>query len=186
MLLLTAVSSSFAAEKYTEDKSHSTIGFTVKHMLISKVPGKFTDFSIEFMYDEKDISNSQVKAIIKTASITTNNEKRDEHLKGADFFDVKKYPEITFVSKEITKKDDGYVAKGTLTMKDVSKEIEIPFEILGKIQDNWGNTRLGMSGGLTINRQDYNVSWSKTLDSGGLVVSDDVEIQLDIELIKAK
>ncbi|MFX0095986.1 MAG: YceI family protein, partial [Candidatus Hodarchaeota archaeon] len=148
------------------------------------VPGKFGDYTIDFMFDEKDLSKSSVKATIKTASINTDNKQRDEHLRSADFFDAEKYPEITFVSDEIKKKGGQYVAKGTLTIRGVSKEIELPFIILGPVQDSRGNTRIGVEASLTIDRQEYGVSWSKTLDTGSLVVSDEVNIKLDVELQK--
>ncbi len=176
----------FSADKFVEDKAHTNIGFTVKHMVIATVPGKFQDYNIEFMFDQKDMSQSSVKATIKTASIFTDNQKRDDHLRSPDFFDAAGYPEITFVSKNIMKKGDEYVAKGTLTIRGISKEIELPFKLLGPINDNWGNTRLGIEAGLTINRHDFKVSWNSTLDAGGVVVSDDVNIKLDVEMQNAK
>jgi polyisoprenoid-binding protein YceI len=174
----------FAADKYIVDKVHSTVGFTVTHLVISTVPGHFQDYDVVFMYDENDTSKSSVEATIKTASIFTDNQKRDEHLRSADFFDAEKYPEITFKSNNFRKTDDGYVVKGILTMRGVSKEVEIPFKILGKVKDPGGNNKLGIEGNLTINRQDYNVSWNKTLDTGGVVVSDDVKIELSIQFQK--
>lgn len=175
-----------AADKYAADKAHTNIGFTVKHMVIATVPGKFQDYDMEFMFDEKDLSKSSVKTTIKTASIFTDDQKRDDHLRSGDFFDATNYPEITFVSNSITKKNDGYVAKGLLTIRGISKEIELPFNILGPVNDPWGNTKLGVESSVKINRQDYKVSWNKTLDAGGLLVSDDVSIKLDVELIKVK
>lgn len=175
-----------AADKYVADKAHTNIGFTVKHLVIATVPGKFQDYDIEFMFDEKDLSKSSVKATIKTTSIFTDNQDRDNHLRSTDFFDATNYPEITFVSNSISKKGDGFVARGTLTIRGVSKEIELPFTILGPVNDPWGNTKLGVEATTTINRQDYKVSWSKQLDTGGLVVSDDVKIILNVELNKVK
>lgn len=175
-----------AADKFVADKAHTHIGFTVKHMVIATVPGKFQDYDIEFIFDEKDLSKSSVKATIKTASIFTDDQKRDEHLRSADFFDAVNYPEITFVSNNISKKGDSYVAKGTLTIRGISKEIELPFTILGPINDPWGNTKIGVSAETKINRLDYKVSWNKTLDTGGLVVSNDVNIKLDVEMNKVK
>ncbi len=175
-----------AADKYVADKAHTNIGFTVKHMVIATVPGKFQEYDIEFMFDEKDLSKSSVKATIKTASIFTDDQKRDEHLRSADFFDAVNYPELTFVSNNISKKGEGYVAKGTLTIRGISREIELPFTILGPINDPWGNTKIGVSAETKINRLDYKVSWNKTLDTGGLVVSNDVNIKLDVEMNKVK
>jgi len=173
---------SFSAEKYVADKAHSNIGFEVKHLVFTTVPGKFKDYQVEFVFDQNDLSNSSINAAIKTASIDTDNEKRDNHLVSADFFDAEQHPEITFMSKEIMKSDDGYVAKGTLTMRGVSREIELPFKILGTMKDPWGNNKMGVESELTINRQDYNVNWNKTLDAGGVLVSNDVKIKLELQL----
>jgi polyisoprenoid-binding protein YceI len=175
-----------AADKYSADPSHSSIGFAVKHMVVSKVKGDFNDYTVNIVYDDKDITKSSVEVAIKTASIDTKQAKRDEHLRSPDFFDAAKFPEITFKSKRIEKSGEGYAAVGDLTMRGVTKEITLPFTIAGVITDPYGNTRLGLSGGVKINRQDYGVSWSKSLDNGGLVVSDDVEIEIEIEAIKAK
>lgn len=176
--------SAFGAEEYTLDKSHSSVSFVVKHMVIAKVRGNFTEFDGTIMIDDKDITKSSVKGTVKVASINTDNEKRDAHLRGADFFDAEKFPEITFESKKIVKKDDGHVCVGLLTMRGVTKEVEIPFSITGKIKDPWGNERVGIEASFTINRQDYGVSWSNTMDNGGLVVSNDVKIELAAEGIK--
>lgn len=176
----------FAADKYVPDPAHTNIGFQVKHMVITTVSGNFSDYTYSFMYDEKNPENSTVKATIKTASINTDNEKRDQHLRSGDFFDAEKYPEIVFESTKIMKKGDGYVAKGKITMRGVTKEIELPFKITGIIKDPWGNTKMGVESRLTINRQEYNVNWNNTLDTGGLVVSDEVDIILDLQLQKSK
>ncbi len=173
-----------ASDKYAADTPHTNIGFSVKHMVITNVKGKFKDFEVIFNYDENDISKSSVTATIKAASIDTDNEKRDNHLRSGDFLMVEKYPEITFVSKDIRKKGDDYVANGTLTIRGVTKEIQLPFEILGKIKDPYGNTRLGLEASTTINRHDFGVSWNKTLDTGGLVVGDEVGLNFDVEFIK--
>lgn len=175
-----------AADKYAVDPSHSSVGFAVKHMVVSKVKGYFNDYAVNIVYDDKDITKSSVEVAIKMASIDTKAAKRDEHLRSPDFFDAAKYPEITFKSKRIEKSGEGYVAVGDLTMRGVTKEIQLPFTFAGVITDPYGNTRLGLSAATKLNRQDYGVSWSKTLDNGGLVVSDDVEIEIEIEAIKAK
>jgi len=175
-----------AADKYSADPSHSSIGFAVKHMVVSKVKGYFNDYTVEIVYDDKDITKSSVVVAIKSASIDTKQAKRDDHLRSPDFFDAAKFPEITFKSKRIEKSGEGYAAVGDLTMRGVTKEITLPFTIAGVVTDPYGNTRLGLSGGTKINRQDYGVSWSKSLDNGGLVVSDDVEIEIEIEAVKAK
>lgn len=172
-----------SADTYQIDTAHSWIGFSVRHMMVTNVRGRFTDFSGTIVYDEQDITKSSVSVTIKTASINTENADRDRHLRSADFFDVEKHPEITFVSKRIEKRGAGYVCIGTLTIRGVSREVAIPFTITGKVKDQRGNTRIGIEASLTINRQDYGVTWNRTLDAGGVVVSNDVKIELDIQAI---
>jgi polyisoprenoid-binding protein YceI len=173
-----------AADKYELDTSHTSVEFAVKHMVISTVKGAFSDVTGTILYDEKDITKSSVDVLIKVASVNTNNEKRDEHLKSADFLDAGKYPDITFKSKQVQKTDEGLVLTGILTIRDVSKEVSMPFEITGKLTDPWGNVRIGAETELEINRQDYGVSWSKNLDGGGLVVGDKVKIEISLEGVK--
>ncbi len=185
-IVLFMVMTGFAGDRYQIDPVHSSIGFTVRHMVIANVKGYFKEFSGTIIYDENDITRSSVSVTIKTASINTENPKRDAHLRSPDFFDAEKYPEITFKSKRILKEKDGYVAVGDLTMRGVTREIRIPFQILGKVIDPWGNTRLGVEASLKLNRHDYGISWSQTLDSGGLVVGDEVKIDLNIEAVKQK
>lgn len=178
------ISHSLAGDNYVIDPVHSKVGFSVRHFVISNVEGRFKDFSGTISYDEKDIANSWVKVTIKVASISTDNEKRDSHLKSPDFFDAEKYPEITFVSNKIIQSNDGYVAVGDLTMRGVTKEIEVPFVIHGTVKDPWGNTRLGAEANLSLNRMDYGIKWNNKLEGGGLVVGEEVKINLSIEAIK--
>ena len=177
---------STAADKFAVDRSHSSVGFTVKHMVVSKVKGFFNDYTVDIVYDDKDITKSSVEVSIKTASIDTREAKRDDHLRSPDFFDAAKFPDIIFKSKRIEKSGEGFVAVGDFSMRGVTKEIKLPFTFAGVVTDPYGNTRLGLSAATKLNRQDYGVSWSKTLDNGGLVVSDDVEVSIEIEAIKAK
>jgi polyisoprenoid-binding protein YceI len=186
VLFAGSAGTAIAADTFSIDKSHSSILFAVKHMVITKVKGEFTEYAGTILYDASDVSKSSVEVTIKTASIDTKDEKRDDHLRNPDFFDTETYPEITFKSKAISKSEKGFVATGDLTMRGVTKEIEIPFEITGVIDDPWGNTRMGVAAELELNRQDYGISWSKSLDAGGLVVGDNVEIEIEIEAIKAK
>ena len=179
------VSSASAADKYKIDAVHSSIGFSVKHMLVTNVKGSFADFSGEIMLDTEDMTKSSVNVTIKTASISTNNERRDGHLKSADFFDVEGHADLTFRSSRIEKKGDGYVAYGALTMRGVTKEIELPFTLTGPIKIG-DRSHLGVEGGLTINRQDYGVSYTgKILDIGGVAVGNEVKIELNIEAVSA-
>lgn len=174
----------FIFSEYVVDPAHTSVSFSVKHMVISTVKGSFTKFEGELNYVENDLSKWKVSGKIYADSINTNNPDRDTHLKSADFFDVNKYPYINFESKSFIKKGDGYVCKGNLTMHGVSKEIEIPFKILGKIKDPWGKERIGVEASLKLNRQDFGISWSKTLDNGGLIVSNEVQIELSAQFVK--
>lgn len=173
-----------AAETYEVDPAHADVAFTVRHLVISNVRGQFKDFTSTILFDEKDPSKSSFSGTIKTASLDTGNEKRDGHLKSADFFDVEKYPEITFKSSKIEKSGDGYVATGTLTIRGVSKQIRLPFTVAGPIQDPRGNKKIGIEASTTINRHDYNVSWNEKLDNGGVVVGENVKITLNAEAKK--
>lgn len=174
------------AQKYSIDKSHSEIGFEVTHMVIADVKGEFKDYDVNLMFDPNDLANSAVETRVKIASIDTDEQKRDNHLRSSDFFDAENHPEIVFTSKKIEKKGDTYVAHGDLSIRGVTKEVSLPFEIKGPIQDPWGNTRIGVDAEMTINRQDYGVSWNKTMDAGGVVVGDDVRIAIKGEFIAAK
>lgn len=175
-----------SAQEYTIDAAHSEVGFSVKHMVVATVRGNFTEFSGKIMYDENDISNSSVEGVIKTASINTGNSKRDEHLRNSDFFDAANHPEILFKTKKVEKKGDGFVAIGDLTMRGVTKEVALDFEITGKITDPWGNERAGLEARGVINRQDFGISWNNALDNGGVVVSNEVKLLIQAELIKKK
>ncbi len=177
--LLMLASIAVAADEYKIDPAHSAANFTVKHMLISTVHGRFSSVSGTIVYDEKDPSKSSVEAVIKADSITTDNEGRDKHLKSPDFFEVEKYPEITFKSKRVEKRGNQLVAIGTLTIKNVSKDIELPFEI-NKLVTPRGAV-IGVGANTEVNRQDYGVSWSRKLDNGGMVVADTVKIELNVE-----
>jgi polyisoprenoid-binding protein YceI len=172
--------------EYEVDIAHSSISFKISHMVVSKVRGHFNDFSVTIKEDPNDITKSSVAVVIKTASIDTGNEKRDNHLRSADFFDAEKYPEITFQSKRIEKKGDGYIAVGTLTMRRVSKQITIHFEITGKMKDPWGNTRAGIEASTKLDRKEYGVNWNKTLDKGGLMVGNEVKIEIFLEMVSKK
>lgn len=177
--------SAFAADEFNIDPSHSQVGFSVKHMMVTNVPGRFTEFSGKIVFDEKDPSKSSVNAVIKAASINTDNTRRDEHLRSADFFDAEKFPEIKFASKKIEKRGEQWVAIGDLTIKDVTKQVEIPFE-LAKLDTPRGKI-IGIDGSVKINRQDYNVKWNRPLQQGlGATVSDEVKITLNLEARQAQ
>jgi polyisoprenoid-binding protein YceI len=172
------------AGTYEIDASHSSIGFSVRHMIVSTVRGSFGEFTGSFEYDAAKPADTKASAVIKTASIDTRNAKRDDHLRNEDFFDAPKFPDITFETTRVEADGGTLTLFGNLTMKGVTKEIALPVTFHGPITDPWGNVRAGFEGSTTINRQDWGISWSKNLDGGGLVVSDEVKLEISIEGIK--
>jgi len=179
--------SSLFADTFVVDKAHSEATFQVRHMM-SKVSGKFDDFTGKMNLDRAKPSNSSVEFNIKAASVNTGTADRDKHLQTADFFDVARCPEITFKSTSIvsTKKKNVYGVTGDLTMRCVTKHITIPVEFNGFGKDPWGNERAGFSLTTTVNRKDYGINWNKALDAGGFLVGDNVTINVNIEAQKAK
>jgi len=178
---LLAVSASAFGADYVVDNSHSHVGFTVRH-IVSKVLGEFKDYEGSFVFDEKKPETSKVDFTIKTASINTNNEKRDEHLRSGDFFDAEKHPTLTFKNGKLTKAGkDKFKLAGDLTMRGVTKPVTFDVEYLGGGKDPWGNQKVGFSAKTKVKRTDYGMSFNKTLETGGVLVGEDVEIQLEIE-----
>jgi polyisoprenoid-binding protein YceI len=182
-IMMFSLATGLMAHEMNLDKSHTNVGFQVTHMVITKVNGQFNDYEVEFTFDPKDLETFNVEATIKVASIDTENDKRDEHLRSEDFFEVDKYPEMVFKSTKAVKTKEGYKAIGDLTIKDVTKEVELPFTVTGPVKGPWGNTRYGIEAKTTINRKDFNVLWNKTMDAGGLVVSDEVDIIINAQFI---
>ncbi len=172
-------------DEYTSDAAHSSIEFSVKHMVITNVKGTFDKFDAVIMFEPENLDQSSVEVSIDVASINTRDEKRDEHLRSPDFFDAAKFPTITFKSSKITKKGDDYIAAGTLTIRGVSKEVEFPFQLNGPITNPWGQIVMGIELDFEIDRKDFGVNWSKTMDNGGLVVGDDVKIEINLEAKKS-
>jgi len=177
--ILVLSASAFAAEALQIDTGHSSINFRVRHMLISNVPGSITGITGTVNYDDKDVTQSSIDATIKVTTINTANEGRDKDLRGPNFFDTDKFPEAKFVSKRIEKRGDNYVAIGDLTIKDVTKEIELPFE-LSKANTPFGPA-IGVSASTTINRKDYHINYGRVMDNGGAVVSDEVKLEINLE-----
>lgn len=178
--LMLAVSAA-KADTYEADASHSEIGFAVKHMVVSTVRGSFDDYTASFDYDPANPAGLKASAAIKTTSINTRNAKRDDHLRNPDFFDAAQFPEITFVSTRAEASADGVVLHGNLTMRGVTKEIALPLTVSGPVTDPWGGTRVGLEGKVKINRKDWGINWSKSMDNGGLVVSEEVTLDISIE-----
>ena len=175
-------SSVLFAGNYNVDASHSNVGFSVKHMMITNVTGKFNDISGAFEFDEKTNTLKSINGEIVAASIDTANEKRDEHLKAEDMFDVAKFQKITFKSTKI-EKDAVY---GDFTMKGVTKNIKLDLETSSVIKDPWGKQRTGFSLNGRIKRSDFGLTWNKALETGGVAVSDEVKLAIDIEGVLAQ
>ncbi|MDP3092425.1 MAG: YceI family protein [Nitrospira sp.] len=168
------------------DPDHSIIEFRVAHMVVSKTAGKFMDYTGVVEMDAEAHQFKTIEATINTGSVNTNHEKRDAHLRNADFFDVEKFPTMTYKLKSYKKTGEGYTALGDLTLHGVTKEITLVGTFNGVTKDPWGNTRGGFTAEGKVNRKDFGMVWNKTLDTGGFVVGDEVNIRLDIECIKAK
>ena len=166
---------------YTIDTNHATIGFKVRHLTVSNVTGKFGTFESTIRYNAEDPEDSDVTVTIDAASIDTDNERRNGHLKSADFLDVENHPTITFESTRMEKTDDGFQVTGDLTMRGVTREVSFPVSVVGPIQDPMGMQRMGIEGGLTINRRDWGLTWDRMMDTGGLIVANEVKIEISAE-----
>jgi polyisoprenoid-binding protein YceI len=172
--------------RWNLDPDHSTVEFRVAHMVVSKTTGRFTEYA---GFVDMDADVGTVKAIevtIKAGSVNTNHEKRDAHIRNVDFLDVEHYPAITFKMKSYKKVAEGFIVVGDLTLHGATKDVILTGQFNGATKDPWGNTRAGFSAEGKLNRKDFGMVWNKTLDSGGLVVGDEVQIRLEIECIKAK
>lgn len=182
--LAVAASSAGAADTYVVDPIHSEAAFQVRH-LVSKVRGRFGDFKGVILADAQRPEASRVEFTIRAASIDTANADRDRHLQSPDFFDVEKYPEISFKSRTVAARGQGrYDVSGTLSMHGVSKEVTLPVAFLGAGKDPWGNERAGFETSLTLDRKDYGIVWNKALDAGGYLLGDDVLVTINLEAIK--
>ena len=185
--ILAVVALPLAADIYKVDKSHSGVDYKVRH-LVSNVTGKFTDFDGTVDMQPGKPGASSVEFTINAGSNDTGDADRDKHMRTADFFDVDKFPAITFKSTSIepTKKKNLYTVTGNLTIRGVTKTVPLPVPFLGAAKDPWGNEKAGFSLTTTINRKDYGVNWNKALDNGGFLVGDDVEVTINLETQKQK
>lgn len=176
------------AAQYKLDPAHTIVGFSVKHLVVSKVKGRFNKFDGGFVFDEKKNEVSKIDVKVDPTSVDTNDKKRDEHLMSPDFFDVKKNPEMHFKSdKAVTVKADQPVkVTGELTMRGVTKPVTLDLTYGGTVTDPWGNEKVGFTLAGKINRKDWGINWNKTLDKGGVTVSDDVMIEIEGEAQKQK
>jgi polyisoprenoid-binding protein YceI len=176
-----------ASNEWTIDPAHTSANFTVRHMMVSNVHGRFGKVAGQAKYDGKDLKGAEVEATIDAGTVDTSDEKRDGHLKSPDFFDVAKYPTITFKSTEVKKTSSGFDLIGELTMHGTTKPITLHAEKISEpVKDGKGNLHVGTSATAEINRKDFGVSFNKQLDNGGAMVGDEVKIVLDVELTKNK
>lgn len=173
------------AGDYRIDTAHSGIGFSIRHYEISWVSGRFEEFKGSIRYDDKDVAKSGVEFTAKVTSIDTGIERRDAHLRTADFFDVAKFPELTFKSTSVKRKGKNqHILEGDLTLKGVTKRISFPFTLTGAIKDGQGNARIGISAQTKIDRRDYGITWGKPMANGGMDVGNEVVIDLQLEAVK--
>ena len=186
-LATTQTTTATAATTWNIDPAHSVAEFKVKHMMISNVKGQFPKITGTLTLDESDLAASHVEAVIEAASIETRDAQRDAHLKSADFFDVEKFPTLSFKSTGISLVRDGELAvEGDLTIRGVTRKVL--FSVEGPTpptKDPWGNTRVAVSATTKINRKDFGLTWNTALETGGILVGDEVTITLDVEFVKA-
>jgi len=174
-----------ALEKWNFDPVHSDIGFSVRHLMISKVRGRFQKWSGSLFIDEADLNNSKVEASIEASSIDTKEQQRDDHLRSPDFFDAANHPALTFQSTRVEKaSEEEYKVTGNLTIRGVTREVALTVEYLGRSKDPWGGLRMGFSAKTSIDRRDFGLIFNMPLEGGGVVVGDGVEIVLEIEAVK--
>jgi len=170
---------------YTIDASHSRLGFSARHAMVTKVRGQFGDFEGTARVNTATPADSTVSVTIRPASINTGNEDRDNHLRTGDFFDVESFPTWTFTSTDVSRDGSTWTIAGDLTLKDVTKPVSIDFEETGMATDPFGNQRVGFEGELTINRKDWGLTWNAALETGGVLVSDKVKLEFDLSAIKS-
>ncbi len=169
------------------DLTHSEIGFTVRHMMFAKVRGQFKSWSSSIGFDGQDPTKATIEVQVDTASIDTREDKRDGHLRSADFFDSEKFPKMIFKSKRIERAGDAeYKVVGDLTIRDVTREITLDVEQTGSGKDPWGNQRLGFSAKAAIQRSDWGLKWNQALEAGGVLVSEKVDIHVEVQLVEKK
>jgi polyisoprenoid-binding protein YceI len=171
--------------KWSLDPTHSELGFKIKHLMITNVSGNFNNFDVVAETNGNDFSHAKVTASIKVESINTNNAQRDEHLRQADFFEADKYPNITFESTSVERIDDeNYSITGDLTIKETTKPIKLSLEYSGVTKDPWGNLKAGFSLNGKLNRKDFGISYNATLETGGVMLGEDLKINGEIQLVK--
>ena len=180
----TSTTTATPARTFAIDKTHSEVGFQVRH-LVTKVRGRFTDFSGTIAFDEAHPERSSLSISIAAASIDTSAADRDTHLRSDDFFAVEKFPAITFTTSNVTKNSGGqFEVEGTLTIRDTARPLTVPVSYLGTATDPWGHARVGFEGEITVNRKDFGLNWNAALEAGGFLVGDDVKISVSFQAIQ--
>ena len=172
------------AGDYTIDPAHTRLGFSARHAMVATVRGQFTDFTGTAHVDTADPASSKVEVKIVANSISTGQQQRDDHLRSGDFFESEQYPDITFISTDVSRDGDDWTITGDLTIKGVTHSVAVPFEFTGSAQDPYGNTRIGFEGGTTIKRSDWGMSFNAALETGGVLVSDKIKLEFDVSAIK--
>lgn len=177
---------SAATGTWTIDPAHTNIGFSARHAMVAKVRGNFSDYEGSLTFDGSNIGASTAELKIAAASISTGNADRDGHLMSPDFLDVAQFPEITFRSTKVTQKgDDEFIVTGDLTIHGTTKSVDVKFELLGVSQDPFGNTKIGFEGEAKISRKEFGLEWNAVLETGGVLVGDEIKLNLDVEATKA-
>jgi polyisoprenoid-binding protein YceI len=172
--------------KWNIDAAHSGINFSIRHLVVSKVRGRFAKYSGTLELDTQDLTRSKLEATIEAASIDTGVGQRDDHLRSADFFDAATYPELRFTGKRIEKlSSERYRVYGDLTIRDVTREVELDVEYGGQAKDPWGNERVAFAAKTSINRKDFGLNWNQALEAGGVLVGERVDIELELQAVKA-
>lgn len=173
-----------ATTKWSIDPTHSEVGFKVKHMMFTNVSGKFKTYDAEITTEDDDFTRSEISFSADINSIDTNNTDRDNHLKSADFFDAENHPKLTFKSSSLTKSGDEYQLTGELSLHGITKTVKLDAEVSGLLKDPWGNTKVAMNISGKINRKDWGLNWNSALETGGVLVGEDVKLNIELQLLK--
>ena len=173
-----------ATTKWAIDPTHSEIGFKVKHMMFTNVSGTFATYDATITTEDDNFENANFEFSANIDSISTNNTDRDNHLKSADFFDADNFPKLTFKASSFTKDGDDYEITGDLSIKEVTKSVKFPVEFSGLMKDPWGNTKAGLNIYGKINRKDWGLNWNSALETGGVLVGEEVKLNIELQLIK--
>lgn len=173
-----------ATTKWTIDPTHSEVGFKVKHMMFTNVSGQFDTYDATITTEDFDFLTSKIEFSADIDSINTGNSDRDNHLKSADFFDAEKNPKLTFVSSSLVKKGDDHELTGELTINGITKTVKLETEVSGLLKDPWGNTKVGLNATGKINRTDFGLTWNSALETGGVLVSEEVKLNIELQFLQ--